>query len=321
MNRVIPLDQVETWSGPPVVLFIGIRTGGSLIHTVFDRWAAALDRPWTLRGVDLPIDTSPETYRRLLAAMRANPAVAGAVITAHKLRLYRACAEELTERDRLVDLTHEVNTLVAGATAAGYANDAGSLTMILPTLGSLAGRHVLCFGAGGAATALLLALHLDLGTERPQREPPANIVFADIDPAALTELRAVADRIGARPRLVHLSGPGDADRLVTEVAGRALVINATGLGKDVPGSPVTDRAPLGQAITAWDLNYRGDLTFLRQATTHGATTVDGWDYFVAGWAGALTAIAGVPFTNDLLIAFSAAAAERRPRKVPECPPR
>jgi hypothetical protein len=44
----------------------------------------------------------------------------------------------------------------------------------------------------------------------------------------------------------------------------------------------------------------------------GSTPVDGWDYFAAGSTGGLTAIAGVPFTGDLLARLSRAAAGYRP---------
>ena len=43
------------------------------------------------------------------------------------------------------------------------------------------------------------------------------------------------------------------------------VVNATGLGKDAPGSPITDDAPFPAQAMARDFNYRGDLMFLRQA--------------------------------------------------------
>ncbi|MCP2163179.1 hypothetical protein [Goodfellowiella coeruleoviolacea] len=305
-DRVITLAEVEAWTGPPLVLFVGIATAGSLAHAVFRGWAGALDQPWALRGLDLPADTPPPVYRRLLAAMRDNPLVRGAVVTAHKLRLYRACAEELSERDRLVELTGEINTLATDGRVAAYANDARSLTAIL---GSPSGSRVVCVGAGGAATALLLALHQDVARDIPRPDPPDRLVFADTDPAALDALRAVADRIGARPELVHLTGPAD-----DLVAGATLVVNATGLGKDRPGSPLTDHAPWTPGTVAWDLNYRGDLTFLHQAATRGLSTVDGWDYFVAGWAGALTAIAGAPFTPDVLSTLATVAAPHRPKR-------
>lgn len=324
-RRVLTLDQVASWQGPPLIVFVGVSTGGSLAHTVFDRWARLLGQPWTLRGVDLPLDAPPWTYQRLLAAMRDNPAVHGAIVTAHKLRLYRDCAPDLARRDLLVDLTHEVNTLASDTDVAAYARDALSLTQVVPALvrrsaaGTLSDLHILCLGAGGAATALLLALHLDLDatnavTPRPDR--PASVVFADRNPRALDDLRQVAARAGLDPTQVSFAqvhGPDDCDRLLAELPSPALVVNATGLGKDAPGSPVSDGAPLGPATLAWDLNYRGTLTFLRQAADHGARTVDGWDYFVAGWAGGLTAIARTPFSSGLLTRFKQAAAPLRPR--------
>ena len=67
----------------------------------------------------------------------------------------------------------------------------------------------------------------------------------------------------------------------------SLVVNATGLGKDAPGSPLTD-APSGpQDGIAWDFNYRGDLVFLDQARAQqhakNLQIEDGWIYFIHGW--------------------------------------
>jgi len=301
--NTLALEQVESWSGPPLVLFVGVNTAGSLVHAVFDHWAALLGRPWVLRGVDLPSDTSAESYRRLVIAVRDNPVVHGAVITAHKVRLYRACAGDLRQHDELVGITREVNTLsAAGGGVHAYARDALSLTRILPTA-----PNVLCLGAGGAGRALLLALHRSHAT--------TSAVFADTDPNALEGLRAVAVRAGidpARLSLVSVRSRDECDALVAGLPEPALVVNATGLGKDAPGSPVTDQAPFSSAMLAWDFNYRGTLTFLHQAAALRASTMDGWDYFIAGWAGALTAIAEMPFTDDILTQFGQVAAPYRP---------
>jgi shikimate 5-dehydrogenase len=301
--HTIRLDEIDEWAGAPLVVFVGVRTGGSLAHAVFGRWAAALDQPWVLRGLDLPIGTPPQTYRRLLSAVRGNAAVAGAVVTAHKLRLYRACAADITVGDELVEVTREVNTLSArDGQVRGYARDAAALSHVLPP-----GADVLCLGAGGAGTALLLAAR-ERGT--------ASATFADTSAQALDDLRAVAGRAGVagvRLSYVPVNGPEDCDALVAGPPVPQLVVNATGLGKDAPGSPVTDRAPFGPSTLAWDFNYRGGLDFLRQAAAKGAPTVDGWDYFVAGWTGCLTTIAGIPFTEGVLADFAEAAAPYRPR--------
>jgi shikimate 5-dehydrogenase len=323
-------DEVASWDGRPLILFLGISTSGSVAHAVFDRWAAELGQPWILRGTDLPADAPPEAFRQLVSAMRRNQAVRGAVITAHKLRVYRACAGELARRDWLTDVAHEINTLATGSALAGYARDALSLARVLPGLVRSAGAatlrdlHVLCLGAGGAATALLLALHLDTdcggdgaASPRARADQPARVAFTDVDPRALADLRSVADRAGiatSRLSFVRVREPDDSDALVAGLPSPALVINATGLGKDAAGSPLTDAAPFGQAALAWDLNYRGDLVFLRQAAAAGAATMDGWDYFVAGWAGGLTAIAETPFTDDLLARFAQVAAPHRPAR-------
>jgi hypothetical protein len=79
----------------------------------------------------------------------------------------------------------------------------------------------------------------------------------------------------------------------------SLVVNATGLGKDGPGSPITDAAPFPERGFAWDFNYRGDLLFLEQARRQAATkrlhVEDGWLYFIHGW---LAVIADV-FHRDI----------------------
>jgi hypothetical protein len=44
----------------------------------------------------------------------------------------------------------------------------------------------------------------------------------------------------------------------------------------------------------WELNYRGDLRFLRladaAAAKHGLSVHDGWSLFCHGWAAALTPV-------------------------------
>jgi len=55
------------------------------------------------------------------------------------------------------------------------------------------------------------------------------------------------------------------DKRLAALPPGAVVINATGLGKDRPGSPITDPGVFPQNGLVWELNYRGALKFLRQA--------------------------------------------------------
>jgi shikimate dehydrogenase len=177
----------------------------------------------------------------------------------------------------------------------------------------------LCLGAGGAATALLLAVTLEIpeslkaGHPVPAAQPPERMMFTDVDPAALHALHDVADRCGVlTPKITFHHAPDGVGSLLESLQAGSLVVNATGLGKDRPGSPLLSDARFPRATLAWDFNYRGDLEFLRQARKAGAATVDGWDYFVAGWGAALTAIADQPFTAQLLARLHRAAATFRP---------
>ena len=67
----------------------------------------------------------------------------------------------------------------------------------------------------------------------------------------------------------------------------SLIINATGLGKDRPGSPLTDSAQFPEDAIVWEINYRGELTFKVQAEAQQKAKKlniqDGWMYFIYGW--------------------------------------
>jgi shikimate dehydrogenase len=102
------------------------------------------------------------------------------------------------------------------------------------------------------------------------------------------------------------------DSVVQNAAEGAIVINATGLGKDLPGSPLTSRARFPNGAIAWELNYRGDLQFLKLARKEGIRTVDGWDYFVRGWSTTMSLVLDFELTPELFESFSAAAQPIRP---------
>ena len=77
------------------------------------------------------------------------------------------------------------------------------------------------------------------------------------------------------------------DAILAALPAGSLVINATGLGKDAPGSPLSDAAQFPQNGIVWELNYRGDLIFLDQANAERdgkkLQIEDGWTYFIHGW--------------------------------------
>jgi shikimate 5-dehydrogenase len=129
----------------------------------------------------------------------------------------------------------------------------------------------------------------------------------------------MADRWGGEQRVeTHLApAPAEADRLVDALPPGSMVVNATGLGKDAPGSPLTAAAMFPESGIAWEFNYRGDLVFLDQArhqqAERGLLIEDGWTYFVLGWS----QVVGDVFDVDVAVggevfeALSQAAARAR----------
>jgi shikimate 5-dehydrogenase len=93
---------------------------------------------------------------------------------------------------------------------------------------------------------------------------------------------------------------------------RSLVVNATGLGKDRPGSPLPEAARFPERAVVWELNYRGPLEFLaqarRQEQDRDLTVVDGWRYFIHGWSQVVAEVFDLPM-EPALVARLAEAAE------------
>jgi shikimate dehydrogenase len=326
LEVLIDARGVSEYEGPPLYVFIGISTAGSSVQAIFPRWTATLAPGGVLRGVDLHVSAPAEAFRDLVVAMRDNPYVAGAVITSHKLRLYRAVHDLLDSAEPLVQVTHEINSLDTRSGLVAYARDPQSLDVILDTTGGpgvSTRRPVFCIGSGGAATALLLAMCLDIPASISQQRTVARnrsnargpLTIIGRYPESLQEVRNVQERanlLDAPVNLVLATTPGDIAAVIRRAPEGSVVINATGLGKLSAESPLASPDDFPKSVLAWDFNYRGPLTFLRQASEAGLATEDGWEYFLAGWAAALAAIGGRDLTIERLAAIRAESAELRP---------
>ena len=96
----------------------------------------------------------------------------------------------------------------------------------------------------------------------------------------------------------------DNDEILASMATGSVVINATGLGKDSPGSPLSNAANFPKNAIIWELNYRGDLIFLDQAkaakAAQGLQIEDGWTYFIHGWTQVIAEVFSIeiPVSGD-----------------------
>jgi shikimate dehydrogenase len=313
------------------VVFVGVSTGQSLVNAVWSAWMEQLGAEVELQCVDLPLPTPPERARALAEAIRGDPRPGGAVVTSHKLGFFAAAHDLCAELDVHARLLRELNGLAHdGARLRGLARDPLAVERVLDrvlTPGWGEREEALCFGAGGAGSAIVLGLlyRLDGGTLRPREDAPGRVSVVDVSRKRLAALRAVVEALPeprGRLRLACHAQPRENDALLAELPPRSLVINATGLGKDAPGSPLTDDARFPDQAIAWDANYRGDLVFLRQAGRRSGVRVhDGWDYFLHGWTQTLAPILEVPMTSELFGRLAAAAEPWRPAVASAAPRR
>jgi shikimate 5-dehydrogenase len=158
------------------------------------------------------------------------------------------------------------------------------------------GAELLVLGCGGSSLALSLYLH---NTAKAGGEVPSRLIVTGLSQHALAEMQAIHRRIGFVPAVSYMPTPAaaDADALVRKLKPGSMIINATGLGKDRPGSPLTDAVVFPERAIAWEFNYRGDLRFLEQARSQRQTRhlrlEDGWVYFIHGWTRVIAEVFGI----------------------------
>lgn len=300
--------------------FIGVSTSRSSIMQVFPRWMDTLGCPGVrIQGIDHPLHDRAARYRRTVALLRDDPTALGALVTSHKIDVFDAASDLFGRLDSLAQITGEISCISKrGGELLGHALDpitAGrSLDGMLGPGYFDGGAQVLCFGAGGAGKAI--ALHF--ASKRHPADRPQQLVMVDVLPERLEQFgRMLQDHAGG---LAVDTVPGASlegnDALLAALPPRSLVINATGLGKDRPGSPVSDHAVFPENGLAWDTNYRGALDFLRQAErqrdSRSLRVEDGWSYFLHGWSEHIQQVLDIQISPSIMSRLAADAAGLRP---------
>ena len=272
--------------------FIGVTTAKSSINRLFPLWAEALRLgDCALRGIDFELRDDPARYRAAVEFIRRDPLSLGALVTTHKMDLCAACRDLFDELDPLSSVLGEVSSIYKRngrlfARALDQVTSGLALAAFLPE-GHWANTRAeaAILGAGGAAIGL--TWHLAQGAHGANR--PTKIHVADRNPTRLDHLRGLhAAWNSGVPLELHLAPETRmADAIVNRLPPGSLVVNATGLGKDAPGSPLSDEALFPESGFAWEFNYRGNLVFLdqarRQQSARHLTVEDGWNYFLHGW--------------------------------------
>lgn len=300
MSPLSPADR-------PTFYFIGVTTAQSSIMKVFPRWA----EHWGLgdvvmKGIDFPLHAPPEDYRQAVSFLKHDPKSLGALVTTHKLDLYAACKDMFDEIDPYARIMDETSCLSKrDGRFICHAKDpiTSGLTIerMLPANHFASTRaDMLAMGAGGSTIAMTCYLmQPERGANRPSR-----IVVTDRSQARLDEIARIHRTLdlGIPCEYRRVDRFEDNDALLASMKPGAFVVNATGLGKDAPGSPLSDAAVFPVQSIAWDLNYRGDLKFLQQARAQAASrrlqVEDGWTYFLYGWTRVIAEVFDIEIPVD-----------------------
>jgi len=292
----------------PTFYFIGVTTTKSSIMKVFPEWMKVLGRQdVVIEGVDCKIHDDPENYRKAVAQIKYDPLSLGALVTTHKIDLLAAARDMFEYLDPYAQITNEVSCISKlEGRLEGHAKDpitvGKSMDAILPKgyFGQTKGE-VLCFGAGGSGVATLL--HLIYKKDKADR--PKRFVFVNRSQGRLDHAKEMASRLKTDIEIEYIKNadPKVNDKIMESFPAYSMVINATGMGKDTPGSPISWEGKFPLNSIAWEFNYRGELDFLHQAEAQVASrnvrVEDGWLYFVHGWTSVVSQVLHFNLTPEL----------------------
>jgi shikimate dehydrogenase len=308
----------------PTFYFVGVTTSKSSIMKVFPRWMEALGRPdIVIEGMDHVLHDAAEAYRQTVAQIKYDPLSLGALVTSHKISVLEAAKDMFDVLHSSAKITGEVSCISKrNGQLVGHAKDPLTSEMSLnAVLGESyferTGGHVLNFGAGGSGKAI--ALHL-IEKDHPE-DRPARFVMVNRSEPRLMKFKEMVESLDTDIQFEYIlnNDPIRNDEIMENMPDGTVVINATGLGKDLPGSPVTDAGLFPRNAVAWEINYRGELDFWHQAKaqegSRGILVEDGWLYFLHGWTQHIAEVLHIDMEEDTFAKLTEIVADLRPQLV------
>jgi shikimate dehydrogenase len=273
--------------------FIGVTASKSKIMEVFPLWVEALGLPKTrIKGYDIPVNGPVEEYRAIVRHIKEDENAFGALVTTHKIDILRSAGDLFDELDVYARIFGEISSISKrNGRLYGHAKDPITVGLALESFfpENYWQAHpeavVFIMGAGGSG----IALSAYLMKKEHGGNVPSRIIISNRRGERLSHCRQVHDRIGKTTEVeyVQVTASDTNDRILGGLPPGSLIVNATGMGKDRPGSPISDEALFPEKSFVWEFNYRGSLEFLHQAEAQREsrclTVEDGWAYFIYGW--------------------------------------
>ncbi|MBJ6133065.1 shikimate dehydrogenase [Ochrobactrum sp. Q0168] len=276
----------------PTLYFIGVTTGKSSIMKVFPAWAEYLGlEDAVIKGIDFKLHDDPEAYREAVEFIRNDPLSMGALVTTHKIDLFHACRDMFDVIDPHALLMDETSCISKkdGKLICHAKDPISSGLAIDGFLGAdyfeRTGANLFSMGAGGST----IAITWHLMRKSRGKNVPGRIIVSNRSQHRLDEIKRIHAEVASDVAVEYILAPRpeDNDAVLNGLKPGSFIINATGLGKDAPGSPLSNAAVFPEKAVVWDLNYRGNLVFLDQARAQeqakSLNVVDGWTYFIHGW--------------------------------------
>jgi len=296
----------------PTFYFIGVTTTKSSIMNVFPKWAKALNLDACIKGFDFAPHSPASNYREVVGFIKNDPHSLGALVTTHKIDLYNACKDQFDYLDPFAEKLGEISSISkADGKLCGHAKDPISSGLALESFvpdnyWCDYGGDVLLMGAGGSS----LAMSLYFSQEKFGENIPKHIILANRSIPRLETAKEILKNLNPNIKFdfVHNPEPSDNDQTLASLKPHSLIVNATGLGKDGPGSPLTAQCQFPADSLVWEINYRGDLLFKKQAEAQAKTknlrVEDGWIYFIHGWTQVISEVFDIPINHDLILKLS-----------------
>ena len=261
---------------------------------------------------------------------------AGANVTIPHKEAVLPLVDRLTDRARAVGAVNTLNITRSGGIVAiegDNTDEAGFAKPLEPFGGSIAGRDVVVFGAGGAARAVLYALltrfsprRLTVLSRRPEQAEALCAAFRPRasacgllagtlpSPHAGRLAGAMGASAGGATDATHASTSQTAFALAFDTVRTAsLVVNTTPLGMipHAESTPWADVSAFSAGQLVYDLVYRpAETRLMRDARTAGAQVIGGLPMLIAQAAVAFEGWTGTPMPVDEVTQAIKAALER-----------
>lgn len=285
-----------------IMYFVGVSTQYSIINKIFPRWMEVLGFKVRLQGVDIPLNASANIYRNCAKKIKESQNILGALITTHKIAMYSYANDVF---DVLSDSAKEFKEIGAiykrNNMMSGEATDIISVNKAFKSILDKVNNDNSDFcilGCGGAGIALGYTI-LKFYNSRFKK-----IIMTDVNLDRIEQARKVLlsyDK-DKKLQLIHVKSVQDNDIIISNISNKSFVVNATGVGKDIQGSPVSNTVQFPYGGCIWEYNYRGNLEYMKQAEQQALekqlSIYNGFEYFIYGWTTVISRILNINLPQD-----------------------